>query len=156
MVGGLTEWDKWWAKPAQLGCTLQSLSYDANQLVELLQRRHVVTHTAGRASDRYVRLTSSGVARGELLRVTPEYVRAGLENLSAVGLRLALLTAKKFLPAGAMQAVAATVFLVVRQDPPVAGFWQLYRRWQHQRPTWAFRRTGPLSCGSCRTGLAWS
>jgi hypothetical protein len=98
--GGLTQTSDWFDK--NLGVGLEALAANADRFTELLQRRHVIMHNAGRVSTAYQRKAPDpyrNLPLGSGLRLDTEYVERAVDELSVVGNRLAMIAWSKWSPA---------------------------------------------------------
>jgi hypothetical protein len=93
MRPGYEEWSKWFK--GRLSVNLDDLAMSSETVTEVLQRRHVVIHNAGRASRQYLSKVSSAhrqdTSVGDQLVIDRPYLLQAIDELAVLGNRLALL-----------------------------------------------------------------
>jgi hypothetical protein len=88
MDRGLDEQVKWFK--SRLNIELPRLALDWERFVEITQRRHLIVHTGGRVSRRYLARApiDSGARIGDSLTVDGEYMRTAVDEVLALGVNL--------------------------------------------------------------------
>ncbi len=95
---GLDELAKWFR--TRLDIDLSRLAIDWNRFAEVIQRRHLVIHTGGRVSRRYLDKTpgATGLAIGDVLSVDAAYLEAAFDEFLALGTNLVFAVWYKLAP----------------------------------------------------------
>ena len=88
MRAGFEQWEDWLDKRAKIEFRTLCADYDA--VHEVLQRRNVVVHAAGKVSRQYLNATArTDVSLGDVLLVDAEYLESALDELDVLGVALA-------------------------------------------------------------------
>lgn len=88
--GGFDEWMDWFQQKRKI--KVAGVTEDANSLVEIFQRRHLLVHNGG-VVNRYYRSKVSGDSlphEGEVLEVSRTYLQQAIDELTVAGVKLAL------------------------------------------------------------------
>lgn len=99
LFGSFADWKRFFQD--RLKTELPALARDWDAAQEVFQRRHVIVHSVGRASKRYVSAVGKtdpgkGVAEGDDLNCNDGYLRAALDELLVLGTLLVCAVAMKF------------------------------------------------------------
>lgn len=102
MAGGLDGWSRWFKDNCKADLPGLAINWDVTQ--EIFQRRHVVTHSGGLVSSRYLAKVQlpDGVAAptlGSRLTVDDSYLAIAFDHLDALGTAIGVLAWGSWLPA---------------------------------------------------------
>jgi hypothetical protein len=113
------EWSDWFGK--WLDIQFSELAMDWRQLGEVLERRHTLVHSAGRATKRYVQKVGGKVKAGEILPLDSAYLEKSIDAFAVFGILLTALTWQRLLDddEGAPNRAASAVYDFMR-----AGRWE--------------------------------
>ena len=112
--GGLEAWNSW-LRPL-LKIELADLAADYEVLYEVVQRRHIVVHNAGRVSRRYVaKVGGAKEDLGEKLVVERSYLESAIREVTIFGARLLLVAWSRWVP-GERDAAAEKANALVFQE----------------------------------------
>jgi hypothetical protein len=120
MRKNLDEWSDWFDRWLKL--RFSDLAIDWQKLVEVVERRHTLVHTGGRATKRYVqRVGPKDIKPGDRLPLTAEYLVRSIDAFAVFGTLLATVTWQRLLEDDdrAPTRVAAAVYDFMR-----AGRWE--------------------------------
>ena len=99
MFQSFDSWIAWYEK--SFGFSLTKHALDWNRLSEVIQRRHVVIHNAGKVSRQYldrVEGVEQGLSVGDMLHVDSAYLEDAVDECLVVGIRALMLSWGKLEP----------------------------------------------------------
>lgn len=90
MRGGLDAWMNWFNK--KLNLVVDGVTTEADELLEIFQRRHLLVHNGGVVNRQYMDKLGfrDGVQIGDKVGVSHKYLSAAIESLTSAGVKLAL------------------------------------------------------------------
>lgn len=88
--GGFDDWMDWFDKKRKV--SVQGVTHDADALIEIFQRRHLLVHNGGVVNRFYLAKVSGGSSpnEGQVLGVSRGYLKRSLDELTVAGVKLAL------------------------------------------------------------------
>ncbi|MEE2569567.1 hypothetical protein V1638_09180 [Pseudarthrobacter sp. J64] len=97
--GGFEDWMDWFDKKRKI--RVEGVTDNADALMEIFQRRHLLVHNGGVVNRFYLAKVSgdSVPAAGQVLGVSSKYLKRSLEELTVAGVKLALSLVMKLEPA---------------------------------------------------------
>lgn len=86
--GGFDDWMAWFSKKHRLD--VPGVTDDADALVEIFQRRHLLVHNGGKVNRFYLaKVSDTSAEEGDPLYAGPRYLRRALNELTVAGVKLA-------------------------------------------------------------------
>jgi hypothetical protein len=86
---GIADWNKWFTRLFKVGLADLALDWDTTR--EIIERRHLLVHNAGRVSRRYLDAVPGAreqYSLGDNLSVDESYVETAIDQLTVLGVLL--------------------------------------------------------------------
>jgi hypothetical protein len=112
--GGLESWNKTFKQLLKIDAG--DLADDLRLLTEVIQRRHLVVHNAGRVSRQYmVHVSDCDQKVGETLKISREYLEEAIDAVAIFGIRLIFVAWGRWVPTDAKEVGSSALDIVFEQ-----------------------------------------